>query len=105
MNRFELGPDWGEKGFIRILRQENICGLTRQVYQPWTSGNSPTISQVFMNNTTVMLPSETSTISGTIAVTSTIFTVIDPTSSGIIKISSFFFVYVLLSLLLFEQRN
>lgn len=26
------GPDWGEKGFFRLSRNENTCGISQEVY-------------------------------------------------------------------------
>ncbi len=38
-----IGEEWGEKGYIRILRGENICGIGSQVYQPIISTVTTTL--------------------------------------------------------------
>lgn len=44
------GEDWGEKGYIRILRGENICGIGLQVYQPVISTSSGTNEFYYLSN-------------------------------------------------------
>jgi hypothetical protein len=42
---FCIGQNWGENGYIRILRGENICGIGSQVYQPVISTMTTTSSR------------------------------------------------------------
>ena len=62
--RLYLGKDWGESGYIRILRGANICGFGSLVYQPVVSAIATTVKSI---------PITTSSNASQVVLTSKIF--------------------------------